>query len=150
MGEFANLSDHDVCQPIHERLKERRLDLNMRQEQLATAANVGINTVVRLEQGKDIKFSNFISIMRALGKLNELETLFQQTVSPLAQIRQATSRSRVKQRASRQTLKPPASVSAPDPAVEELPQMSIKRDKNTLEAQRQSVLAKLNAFKDRK
>ena len=93
MGEFANLSDHDVCQRIHERLKERRLELNMRQEQLATAANVGINTVVRLEQGKDIKFSNFISIMRALGKLNELETLFQQTVSPLAQIRQATSRS---------------------------------------------------------
>ena len=116
MGEFANLSDHDVCQRIHERLKERRLELNMRQEQLATAANVGINTVVRLEQGKDIKFSNFISIMRVLGKLNELETLFQQTVSPLAQIRQATSRSRVKQRASRQTLKAPASVSAPDPA----------------------------------
>jgi len=90
-----------VLLEIGKRIRHTRLQQNLKIEDLARDAGVGINTVRRLERGQSVGFEFFIRILRALGRLQALDAFLPDPgVSPLSiaerggKMRQRASRSR--------------------------------------------------------
>lgn len=50
--------------------RKLRIDLGLKQEQLAESAGVGLSTVKAFEAGKSISLANFAKIMEPLGCLD--------------------------------------------------------------------------------
>ncbi len=74
----------DVLNELGARLRRTRLQQNLKIEDLARDAGVGINTVRRLEGGKSVGLESVIRILRALGRLQALESFLPDPgVSPL-------------------------------------------------------------------
>ena len=68
------LSDEEVIQEITQRVKQRRLNLNITQEALSEKAGVHVQTIKNFESGKTTTLLTFIQILRAFGDLNSLDT----------------------------------------------------------------------------
>ena len=68
---------NEVVKRLCERLRLERLSQEMSQADLAGRAGIGINTVSNLEAGRNIGFENVVRVAMALGKIKELENLFQ-------------------------------------------------------------------------
>ncbi len=68
---------NEVVKRLCERLRMERLSQEMSQADLAGRAGIGINTVSNLEAGRNIGFENVVRVAMALGKIKELENLFQ-------------------------------------------------------------------------
>lgn len=71
MGSFLDLT----LSALGKRCAARRLELNLSQEFLATAAGVGIRTVQRLEAGSNVNTSCLLNIMRQLEMECSLEPM---------------------------------------------------------------------------
>ncbi|MEZ5522105.1 MAG: helix-turn-helix transcriptional regulator [Dokdonella sp.] len=98
MSFTANLSDSRVLESIGERISRRRLDRNLTQAELATAAGVSKRTIERLEAGESTQLTNFVRILRALELLPGLDALIPAPApSPLDQLK---LQGRQRQRAS--------------------------------------------------
>ena len=83
---------------LGEKLRDLRLRQNIHQEQLAQQAGVALNAVKHLEAGKGATVSSLTKVLRALGRVEWLETLAPPVViSPLQMLRAKPRR----QRASR-------------------------------------------------
>lgn len=81
---WNEMSNPAVLVKIGGRLKELRLRQSVTQEELATASGVSALTVAKAEKGKPISILLFISILRALGLLENLEQLVPEiAVSPI-------------------------------------------------------------------
>ncbi len=74
----STTNPNDVAMQIAERVKARRLELNLTQEGLATRAGVKFATYRRFEQTGDISLRGLLQIGFALNALAEFETLFGQ------------------------------------------------------------------------
>lgn len=57
------------------RIKRLRLTNGLTQAELAKRSGVSAGTISNLESGKDVSFSNFISLLRALNALQELDAV---------------------------------------------------------------------------
>jgi transcriptional regulator with XRE-family HTH domain len=98
MSFTANLSDSRVLESIGERIGRHRLDRNLTQAELASAAGVSKRTIERLEAGESTQLSNFIRILRALELLPGFDALIPAPApSPLNQLK---LQGRQRQRAS--------------------------------------------------
>ena len=65
-------------------LKELRQKHNLTQEELAERSSVAVSTIRRIEAGHPVSIQLFISILRTLGMLENLDLLIPETrVSPL-------------------------------------------------------------------
>lgn len=62
----------------------------MTQKELALAADVGLSTLQRFENGQSISLDFFIKIVMALGAAQELSPLFVQKMSSIAELEQET------------------------------------------------------------
>lgn len=71
-----NLSDEQVLYELTKRVKQRRLNLNITQEELSNRAGVHVQTIRNFEAGKTTTLLTFIQILRAFGDLETLETIF--------------------------------------------------------------------------
>ncbi len=92
-------SDRAILRQLGERLRQRRLDQNLSQEELADAAGLNRTTISGLERGDPSTLLTLIQILRVLGALDEFETLLPDPgPSPLALAERA---GRQRQRASR-------------------------------------------------
>lgn len=67
----------EVVTLLGERLRKQRLFLEMSQAEVAARAGVGVNTVSNLEAGRNVSVENLVRIAMVLGRLNELQELFQ-------------------------------------------------------------------------
>lgn len=67
------LTNMEILNEIGIRIKTIRLSENMRQEELAELAGVSSKTIARLENGSSLSLDNFLSIMRVLRILENLE-----------------------------------------------------------------------------
>ena len=77
-------SDHAILQEIADRIKRKRLDTNLSQQNLAEQAGLNRTTIRDVEQGKPFGVMTFIQILRALNALEELEGFLPETgISPL-------------------------------------------------------------------
>ena len=75
----------DVLREIGERLRRIRLLQNLKIEDLARDAGVGVNTVRRLERGQSVGLEFVVRILRALGRLQALDSFLPDPgISPLS------------------------------------------------------------------
>lgn len=83
---------------IGHQVRDIRLRQNIDQQRLAEQAGVALNAVKRLESGKGITLTSFIKILRALGRVEWLNTLAPAiSISPMQMLHRKSER----QRASR-------------------------------------------------
>jgi transcriptional regulator with XRE-family HTH domain len=81
-------SDRAVLDELGARLARTRLEQNISQEQLATAAGISKSTVERIETGREVKLTSFVRVLRALGRLELLDRLLPEPLpSPIERIR---------------------------------------------------------------
>lgn len=96
----ATLADGAVLQELGERLAQCRLSRNLSQDALAAEAGISLRTLSRLETGEPSQTVNLLRVLRALGLLENLETLVPPPmISPLQQLK---LQGKTRKRASRQ------------------------------------------------
>src|ERR1700688_530614 len=91
-------TDSAILEELSRRLTQARLDRNLTQEELATAAGISKRTVERAETGHSVQLSNLIRAFRALN----IAQNFDQLLPPLppSPIEQLKLRGKERQRAS--------------------------------------------------
>jgi transcriptional regulator with XRE-family HTH domain len=95
----AILSDDAVLAELGQRLMAIRLAQHLTQADLALASGVSKRTVERLENGESSQLSNLIRCLRALGRLEALETLLPETrPNPMDQLTRRKAPRRVRAR----------------------------------------------------
>lgn len=72
--DFNALTDDQIVYELTQRVKRKRLNLNITQETLAKRAGVHIQTVKNFEAGKSTTMLTFIQLLRGFGELNALES----------------------------------------------------------------------------
>ncbi len=81
---WTELSDTAILKSLGTRLKTCRISRGMKQQELAAESGVGVSTIAKIENGQSVALSLFVSVMRTLGLLENLELLVpEQKVSPL-------------------------------------------------------------------
>lgn len=71
--DLNRLSDDDVLLELTQRVKKRRLNLNITQEELSKKAGVHVQTIKNFESGKTTTVLTFIQILRVFGELDALD-----------------------------------------------------------------------------
>ncbi len=71
---FTPFTDSEILAELGERLRRYRLQQNVTQEHLAQAAGVATRTLRNVESGGDMQLSTVIRILRALGRLDALDS----------------------------------------------------------------------------
>lgn len=78
------MSDLGILKELASRLKRRRLNLNISQQELADRAGISRNTVSYIEQGESFGVLTLIQILRALEALDGLDSFLPDPgISPL-------------------------------------------------------------------
>ncbi|ART80596.1 helix-turn-helix domain-containing protein [Oceanisphaera avium] len=77
----------EVVELLCQRLRKERLALQMTQAELAARAGVGVNTLSNLENGQNTSFETLVRIAMVLGRVKELEALFQPKLDSLDDLR---------------------------------------------------------------
>ena len=81
---WTELSDTAILSKLGTRLKAYRITRGMKQQELASESGIGISTIAKIESGQSVSFSLFVSVMRTLGLLENLDLLIpEQKPSPL-------------------------------------------------------------------
>lgn len=91
----------EIVKLLCERLRQERIARQMTQSEVAARAGVGVNTVSNLESGKNIGFESVVRVAMVLGRLQELEQLFQPKLESLDDLRryeESLNRQRIKKR----------------------------------------------------
>lgn len=91
----------EIVKLLCERLRKERIARQMTQSEVAARAGVGVNTVSNLESGKNIGFESVVRVAMVLGRLQELEQLFQPKLESLDDLRryeESLNRQRIKKR----------------------------------------------------
>ena len=71
----GNQNEMTILKEIGQRIKQHRISLNITQADLADKCGISSSTEVRIENGVDSKFSNYIKILPALNMLDNLDIL---------------------------------------------------------------------------
>jgi transcriptional regulator with XRE-family HTH domain len=95
---FSSMNDSAILAVVGGRIRQERLNQNLTQATLAEISGTARIVVQRVEGGKGCSLRSLIRLMRALGKLDQMDTLLPDPgVSPLALARFA---GRVRKQAS--------------------------------------------------
>lgn len=74
-----------IMRQIGSKLKELRIEKNMKQTELADAAGVSVFTISSVENGKATSLLTIVQLLRALEHLDYLNSFFQEeAMSPVA------------------------------------------------------------------
>ena len=91
----------EIVKLLCDRLRQQRITLQMTQSEVAARAGVGVNTVSNMESGKNISFESLVRVVMVLGRVHELEQLFQPHLESLDDLRryeESLNRQRIKKR----------------------------------------------------
>jgi transcriptional regulator with XRE-family HTH domain len=72
---FGNESNEIISKEIGQRIKSRRIEISMTQEELSLESGVSLRTIVNIENGKNVAFQNIISVLRAIKLSENLDLL---------------------------------------------------------------------------
>ncbi len=72
---FDTMTNADVVTELCRRIRTRRIELRISQEDLASAAHIGIATLKRIEAGQPATLTTTVALVRALGAVAQLESL---------------------------------------------------------------------------
>lgn len=70
--QIVNLSDRSILEELTRRVRQRRLNLNLTQEQVANQSGLHKQTIKNFESGKNASLLTFIQILRVFGDLESL------------------------------------------------------------------------------
>jgi putative transcriptional regulator len=96
---FYAATDQAVLEELGRRLRQRRLDRNLSQHDVAEKAGVDRTTIGQLERDGRASLLTLVQVLRALGALDELDA-FLPAAGP-SPLELARRQGRVRQRASR-------------------------------------------------
>ena len=101
---YDEITDVELLQRIGGRLKEIRLEQNIKQKELAEKAGLSMFSISQIETGHNTSMQSIIQVLRALGRMDMLDAFIINNVeaNPLA------DRQRVSRIASFQQHKPVA------------------------------------------
>ena len=71
-------STSDICRAVADRVKMRRLELNLTQKGLSARADVNIATFRKFERTGEISLKNLVKIAMTLNSIDEFQLLFGQ------------------------------------------------------------------------
>ncbi|MEL7269608.1 MAG: helix-turn-helix transcriptional regulator [Bacteroidota bacterium] len=71
--QISNLSDHSILVELTQRIRQRRLNLNLTQEQIADKSGLHKQTIKNFESGKNASLLTLIQILRVFGDLDALD-----------------------------------------------------------------------------
>jgi len=78
-------TNNDIIRQIGSKLKELRIERNMKQAELANASGVSVFTISSIENGNTTSLLTLVQLLRALEHLDYLNSFFQEeVVSPIA------------------------------------------------------------------
>jgi transcriptional regulator with XRE-family HTH domain len=81
---YLGMSDSAILEILGDRVKRERLNQNRTQIDLSKNSGVGLGILKRLEDGKGCTLNNFIRLLRALGKLDHLDSFLPEPgISPI-------------------------------------------------------------------
>ncbi|MEQ1324911.1 helix-turn-helix domain-containing protein [Acinetobacter soli] len=95
------IKPEEVVTLLGERLRKQRLFLEMSQAEVASRSGVGVNTVSNLEAGRNVSVENLVRVAMALGRLHELQELFQpqlNSVNDILRYENQSKRHRIKRK----------------------------------------------------
>ncbi len=72
----------EVRQELAARAKERRLALNISQQELAERSGVSLGSIKRFESSGQVSLASLLEIALVLGRLGDFETLFASNDKP--------------------------------------------------------------------
>jgi len=72
---MQELTSQAILAKLAERVKKYRIDMNLSQAEFAQKAGISLKSITNFESGSDVKFSNFIKILKALEIADNLEIL---------------------------------------------------------------------------
>lgn len=70
-------SPNEICVSIAQRVKMRRLELNLTQEGLSSRADVNLATYRKFERTGEISFRNLVKIALSLNSVDDFQLLFE-------------------------------------------------------------------------
>ncbi len=80
----------EIQEYLSKKIKDERLVQNLTQKELALKANIPLATFRRFEQKGEGSIKDFIKILVALGRVNELENILKQSeYSPIKEYEKA-------------------------------------------------------------
>ena len=71
----GNENEQAILKELGTRIKQYRISLNVTQSNLADKCGISASTVVRIENGVDSKFSNYIKILNGLRLIQNIDML---------------------------------------------------------------------------
>ena len=78
-------TNNAIIRQIGSKLKELRIERNMKQAELANASGVSVFTISSIENGNTTSLLTLVQLLRALEHLDYLNSFFQEeVVSPIA------------------------------------------------------------------
>jgi len=81
---IAIKTDNEIIKELGGRLRSYRLQLNLSQAELATRAGISRTTIRDAELGKDFQLTTLVKLLRALGRLGDLDAFLPApSVSPI-------------------------------------------------------------------
>ncbi|HTK82239.1 MAG TPA: helix-turn-helix transcriptional regulator [Bacteroidota bacterium] len=84
MGDLKEINDEGLLRLLGNRAQQERLNQNMTQADLSQKAGVTRIVLTRLESGRGCTLTSLIRILRALGKLDQLDLFLPEPgISPL-------------------------------------------------------------------
>lgn len=96
--DIYSMTNESIIKMLGERVQQKRLNKNMTQEDLAKKSGISRRAIYLLESGHTVTISTFISILRGLNALEEIESFLPQT--KLSPIQLAKLEGRARQRAT--------------------------------------------------
>ena len=82
MDDIYMLADAIILNRIGSHLKAVRLRQNITQQSLADAAGVSLSSLKKIEKGEIGSFDSLLRVLRTLGKLDVLQPLDEEQLSP--------------------------------------------------------------------
>lgn len=82
--QLVNLSDNAILEELTQRVRQRRLNLNLTQEQVANKSGLHKQTIKNFESGKNASLLTLIQILRVFSDLEALDKFLPDSgVSPI-------------------------------------------------------------------
>jgi hypothetical protein len=107
MQSLSVLTDEEIIKTMAKAYEQHRLQLELNEDEVVKLGGVTKDAIHRFKNGKNINIKNFIAILRAVGRVDALSTLFPppDTFSPLPQKKEKKPKKRVFKKSKTQTNK---------------------------------------------
>jgi len=85
---YTGLSDPAILKELGKRIREYRISQELKQSELAQQSGISLNTLGKIESGKPVSIVLFLSVLRSLGLLDNLELLVpEQRITPMQMLK---------------------------------------------------------------